>query len=162
METLASRIKEYRQKRGLTQAEVAEVAGISRNSYILIEKGITKDILLQTAIGISKALSIPFSELYGINDMMDNKESDRLKVLAFHSLDRYESFQSLFNPYTELKSETEREEKFQEHRKRLREFKKGVLETMVNVGFCTLEEISEYYDYVNKRGKYKPKTNTEN
>lgn len=159
METIGERIKRIRKSKGMNQIEVAEAAGITQSALAAIEKNKTSNIFLKVAIGISKALNEPFNELF---EVPGNTDSDRLKALAFHSLDRYESFQSLFNPYTELKSETEREEKFQEHRKRLREFKKGVLETMVNVGFCTLEEISEYYDYVHKRGKYKPKTNTEN
>lgn len=138
MRTVFENIKRIRKQKGLTQTEVAEVAGISRNSYILIEKGITKDILLQTAIGISKALNEPFNELF---EVPGNTDSKRLKDLFLRSLDQAVSFQIIFYEHNEMIEDPLLDEEYIRYSTELKKFKNGVLMSMVNNGLFTQEDI---------------------
>jgi len=61
MTTLAENIKKMRTARGLTQSKVAESVGISRPSYISIEKG--RDISFQEAEKLSRVLGVTVEEL---------------------------------------------------------------------------------------------------
>lgn len=58
----ANKIKEARESKGLTQAEVAKKAGIHSNSYAKIERGVSspKGVSLTK---IAKALGIKASEI---------------------------------------------------------------------------------------------------
>ncbi|MFA5478942.1 MAG: helix-turn-helix transcriptional regulator [Candidatus Muiribacteriota bacterium] len=60
------KIRELRQKRRLRQVEIAELIGIKQSTYSLIEDGKTKNISLNVAIGIAKALDVSFNELFDI------------------------------------------------------------------------------------------------
>jgi transcriptional regulator with XRE-family HTH domain len=54
---LRKRIREYRQVRGMTQMEVAQIAGISRVSYCRIETGSSNRMLRQDELDkIAKVL----------------------------------------------------------------------------------------------------------
>lgn len=57
-------LKEYRQKNGLTQSEVADLAGISRSYYTHIEKG-SKTPTVKVAKSIATALDFNWTWLFG-------------------------------------------------------------------------------------------------
>ena len=64
---LANRIKDYRSERGLTQAELAELVGVTRKTVNTVENGIfTPSALL--AIKLARALGVSVEELFSISD----------------------------------------------------------------------------------------------
>ena len=66
-ERLLNRIKDYRAERGLTQAELAELVGVTRKTVNTVENGIfTPSALL--AIKLAKALGVTVEELFTISD----------------------------------------------------------------------------------------------
>lgn len=60
------KIKKLRNQKGISQIEMAEVAGISRSSYLTFEKDGSYNLSLLAAWEIALKLDVPFSELYGI------------------------------------------------------------------------------------------------
>jgi len=74
MESINEKIKLLRKQRGISQVEVAKAAGINQASYSNIEKGDTKSITIEVGKGISRALGIPFAELFDIEAPKDNSE----------------------------------------------------------------------------------------
>jgi putative transcriptional regulator len=66
-ERLLNRIKEYRGERGLTQAQLAMLVGVSRKTVNTVENGIfTPSALL--AIKLARALEVPVEQLFAISD----------------------------------------------------------------------------------------------
>ena len=61
--TLGQRIKQAREARGLTVAEVAEAAGLSRTHVYNIERGTTDDVLSATLHRLVIAIDVPASEI---------------------------------------------------------------------------------------------------
>lgn len=66
MEDLKQKIKRIRKEKRISQAELAESAGISRISYTYFENGTTDKLSLDAAVGIAKALDMSFNELFDI------------------------------------------------------------------------------------------------
>ena len=58
----ANKIKEVRESKGLTQAEVAKLAGLDSNSYAKIERGESKPYGV-SLVKICKALGIKTSDI---------------------------------------------------------------------------------------------------
>jgi putative transcriptional regulator len=64
-DSLANRIRQERERVGLTQAALAEVVGVSRKTINTVENGIfTPSALL--ALKLARALSVPVEELFWI------------------------------------------------------------------------------------------------
>lgn len=64
-DSLANRIRQERERLGLTQAALAEVVGVSRKTINTVENGIfTPSALL--ALKLAKALSVPVENLFWI------------------------------------------------------------------------------------------------
>jgi len=64
-DSLANRIRQERERVGLTQAALAEVVGVSRKTINTVENGIfTPSALL--ALKLAHALSVPVEELFWI------------------------------------------------------------------------------------------------
>ncbi len=59
---LGKRIKKYRRKQGLTQAELAEIVGVSPNHISKIETASTK-LSLEVFVGIADALKVSADQL---------------------------------------------------------------------------------------------------
>ena len=59
---IANKIKDARIKKGLTQAEVAQKAGMDTNSYAKLERGKTRPFGV-TLVKICKALGIKSSDI---------------------------------------------------------------------------------------------------
>ncbi len=63
-ERLGKRIEELGRKKGMTQEELAEKAGLHRAYFWDIEKG--RNISIKTAYNIARALGIKLSELFDL------------------------------------------------------------------------------------------------
>lgn len=62
---LASNIKKYRQKSGLSQDQLARKAGIPYSTYLKIESGYTPNPSIQAVASIAEALGVSIDELVG-------------------------------------------------------------------------------------------------
>ena len=60
---LAKRIRELRNKKGLSQEKLARLADVSYNTIVKIESGESKNPTIQTIAGIAKALEISLDKL---------------------------------------------------------------------------------------------------
>jgi XRE family transcriptional regulator, regulator of sulfur utilization len=63
--TLASNIKKYRQKSGLSQDQLARKAGIPYSTFLKIESGYTPNPSIQAVVNIAEALGVSIDELVG-------------------------------------------------------------------------------------------------
>lgn len=79
METLGEKIKRVRKSKGLSQKELAEKAGITQSALVAIEKNKTKNIFLEVAKGIAKALNVSFDFLYETDE--ENKIERFLEII---------------------------------------------------------------------------------
>ena len=61
---MAYRIKELREKKGLSQTELAKVSGVSRGTIILLENKEEHEPEVGTLKAIAKALDVPVSKLF--------------------------------------------------------------------------------------------------
>ena len=59
----AKRIRELRNKKGLSQEKLARLANVSYNTIVKIESGESKHPTIQTMAGIAKALGVSLDEL---------------------------------------------------------------------------------------------------
>ena len=75
-ETLAFRVETSRNDLGLTQAELAERAGISRGHVSKIESGQVTNIRRITVEALAKALEVPASYLLAFVEVSDEGEDD--------------------------------------------------------------------------------------
>ena len=63
--TLASNIKKFRQKSGLSQDQLARKAGIPYSTFLKIESGYTPNPSIQAVLNIAEALGVSIDELVG-------------------------------------------------------------------------------------------------
>lgn len=63
METLKNRVKELRSENGLTQGELAQLVGVTRQTIISLEKGSYVPSLL-LAMRLSEELNIPIENIF--------------------------------------------------------------------------------------------------
>lgn len=82
MNNVHLKLKELRIGKNLTQTQMAQMAGISRATYVFIENGQTKTISIEVGLALAKTLEIPFNELFEIEctqkDAITQKEHDEL------------------------------------------------------------------------------------
>lgn len=62
LKTFGRSIRSYRKQRGMSQEDLAEASGLSRNYVSDIERGVRNPSLL-ALIGITRALRMPLREL---------------------------------------------------------------------------------------------------
>lgn len=60
---LSKKIRELRNKKGLSQEKLARLANVSYNTIVKIESGESKNPTFQTMVGIAKALNISLDQL---------------------------------------------------------------------------------------------------
>ena len=60
---LAKKIRELRNKKGLSQEKLARLADVSYNTIVKIESGESKNPTFQTMTGIAKALDVSLDQL---------------------------------------------------------------------------------------------------
>ena len=64
MRTIKNRLKEVREKKGVSQTALSEMAGVSRMTIIKIESDRETNITTDTMASISKALETPLTEIF--------------------------------------------------------------------------------------------------
>ena len=82
---LSDYVKETRLRRGLSQAELAKLAGLSASFICRIERGDYKSVTVDSLHKLSRALKVPINE---INNLILNKEArnDLLKKTPYEIL----------------------------------------------------------------------------
>ena len=63
---MVTKIKEVREKRGMTQEELSEKSGISRTTISDLENGKIKNTSASTMVSISKALKCKVKDIFFI------------------------------------------------------------------------------------------------
>lgn len=58
------RIKEIREKRGMTQEELAEKSGVSRTTISALENGTERATMTKTLINLAKALGVTVDAIF--------------------------------------------------------------------------------------------------
>ena len=81
MNDIHKKIKQIRVSKGIKQKQVADKAGIKPSSYFSIEEGKTKNISIEVGKGIARALDIPFTKLFEIEDT--GSEIEHLKATVY-------------------------------------------------------------------------------
>jgi DNA-binding XRE family transcriptional regulator len=154
---LNEKLNKARINRGYTQLQLAEKVGASQATINKLEGGKIGSPSFELAIKIANALQIDVYELFGDgsikNPVNSESEKDKLKILVFHSLERYVSNRIFFSSGEYDENTPEHQTKFNEYKKHLEEFKKGMYEMLVNVGFCTHEEIKAFKLHINPNKK---------
>ena len=64
---MQNKIKEYRAKHHLTQAELAEKVGVRRETIVFLEMG-EYNPSLKLALQIGKTFQVPIEELFSLED----------------------------------------------------------------------------------------------
>ena len=60
---LTTKIREYREKQGLTQSELADLVGVRRETIVNLERG-RYNPSLKLAIDIARAVQAPIEEIF--------------------------------------------------------------------------------------------------
>jgi transcriptional regulator with XRE-family HTH domain len=71
---VGKRIREFRQQRGRSQADVSRAAGITQASLSNYETG-KRELPLSTALNLAAALDVPFGELVRVPDVIVLRDS---------------------------------------------------------------------------------------
>ena len=69
---LITKIKEYREKRGMTQSELAELVSIRRETIVCLENG-KYNPSLRLAMDIAKVFNVQVEDLFTFIDESDEK-----------------------------------------------------------------------------------------
>jgi transcriptional regulator with XRE-family HTH domain len=147
MNGIGNKIKGLRQKRGLTQSEVAEIAGISRVAYTNIENDKVQSIFIEVGKGIAKALEIPFTELFEIDSVAADIEKlkihiGRLKQNAVTSVDMYISNSISLKDLTYDRDNEDQKKEYKKYKDTLMGCKEGIFNTFISLGVCSMDELS--------------------
>lgn len=96
--TIGNRLYNIRKKIGMTQADVAEKAGISDRTYADIERG-TANMRTETLLKICEALKITPDEVLTENDSLEYKQNDLLERLSTCSIKERQTALNLLEVY---------------------------------------------------------------
>ncbi len=69
---LQNRVRELRRQQGLTQAQLAQTVGVSRQSIIAIEKGKYKPTI-ELALKLARILNRPVEEIFWLQESQGGK-----------------------------------------------------------------------------------------
>ena len=92
---IGRRIREARRRRGLSQSEVSQAAGITQASLSNYETG-KRELPLSTVMNLAAALDVPLGDLMEIPDVMvlrDSRLADAVRAL----MDSPELLESVIN-----------------------------------------------------------------
>ena len=70
-------------------------------------------------------------------------------AIVFFALEKYESEQIFFKDHND--EDPDEIKKFDEFRLLLNGFKKGMYRELINVGFCTKQDIKEYWEFIHHK-----------
>lgn len=79
--TIGSNLKIYREKAGLSQAELSHKSKISLTTVNEIESRSFRDIRISTLVSFSQVLKIPISALFSHSDLVFVPQSDQAQLL---------------------------------------------------------------------------------
>ena len=93
---IGNKLLTFRKKKGLTQAEIAELAEISDRTYADIERG-TTNMRMETLVSICKALNITPNQLLFEQDNSSIIEQEKIlkKLESCNSKDKETAFKIL-------------------------------------------------------------------
>ncbi len=77
LHVIGNKLLSYRKRLGLTQAEVAERAGMSDRTYADIERG-TVNMRIETMLSICQVLHVTPDEVFVEEDVSENKKEEEL------------------------------------------------------------------------------------
>lgn len=80
-EAVGQRIKEWRIRRSMSQADVAQYAGITQASLSNYEHG-KRDLPLSTLLGVTGALNISLAEILDVPDIIVVRDSTLGKAVS--------------------------------------------------------------------------------
>ena len=96
---VGNKLLEIRKKRGLTQVELAEMAGLADKTYADIERG-SANMRVETALRICEALQITPNEILTAEDhSLDVKREEVLKLLQTRSIKEQEVALNILSAY---------------------------------------------------------------
>ena len=96
---VGNKLFEIRKKRGLTQVELAEMAGLADRTYADIERG-SANMRVETALRICEALQITPNEILTAEDhSLDVKREEVLKLLQTRSIKEQEVALNILSAY---------------------------------------------------------------
>lgn len=95
---IGNKLFELRKRRGLTQAEVAEKAGLSDRTYADIERG-TANMRTETLLKICDALSITPDEILTEASSVELKQSELFEKLSSCSVKEKETALKILEAY---------------------------------------------------------------
>ncbi len=96
---VGNKLLEIRKKRGLTQVELAEMAGLADRTYADIERG-SANMRVETALRICEALQITPNEILTVENLsLDAKREEVLKLLQTRSIKEQEVALNILSAY---------------------------------------------------------------
>lgn len=95
---IGNRLLAIRKKMGLTQAEVAEIAGLSDRTYADIERG-SVNMRTETFLKICQALSVTPDEILTQKAISENKQNELFERLSKCSPKEKETALSILEVY---------------------------------------------------------------
>lgn len=96
---VGNKLLEIRKKRGLTQVELAEMAGLADRTYADIERG-SANMRVETAMRICEALQITPNEILTAENLsLDAKREEVLKLLQTRSIKEQEVALNILSAY---------------------------------------------------------------
>ncbi len=96
---VGNKLLEIRKKRGLTQVELAEMAGLADRTYADIERG-SANMRVETALRICEALQITPNEILTAENLsLDAKREEVLKLLQTRSIKEQEVALNILSAY---------------------------------------------------------------
>lgn len=96
---VGNKLLEIRKKRGLTQVELAEMAGLADRTYADIERG-NANMRVETALRICEALQITPNEILTAENLsLDAKREEVLKLLQTRSIKEQEVALNILSAY---------------------------------------------------------------
>lgn len=165
---ISEKIRQLRKQKGISQSKMAEVIGISQAAYAKIETGDTKSISIEIGKGISKALNIPFNDLFDIEvpenrsvetekELNDLKsETEKLQkllvqlVIIIHTKDIMIELMS----FDRIKSIRNNRQLQIEKLSSLIEIKKIEIKEDLDEGIYTIDQFKSVFNIMNRSGNY--------
>jgi transcriptional regulator with XRE-family HTH domain len=81
MTAIGDKIREARERRGLTQAQLAAIARVSQGTLSDIESGVTKDPRCSAVMKLSAALGLPVERVLDDSDGLNEEEQEEAEAL---------------------------------------------------------------------------------
>ena len=77
---MAYRIRELREKKNLTQEQLAQMSGVSRTTIVLLENNEEHEAMVGTLKSLAAALNVPVSKLFTQTDPQRTKTQQNEQI----------------------------------------------------------------------------------